>query len=304
MTTTFFKDAPNGGRRTWPWAVPLLLVVFFFAGQIVAIVPAIESGWIAEDEIETYPNILYMLFIVFGTVMLPLFLWLRFFERRSWQSVGMLGTNGQKGRFGRGFGLGLLMATLSVVGIWLLGGYGLETGDSIGAASFVPILLLAAGFVVQSSVEEIFFRGWMLSRMTERYGLMVGIFSNALLFTLMHAGVGGDEQFILTEFALFFVMTMAFSVFLSLLVVRQGSVWGACAWHAAWNWSFITWFGLPTTGIALNIKPLFVDLQIAKGASNWLTGGAVGPENSAVTALVLVLGCLLLARGLKLGKAL
>lgn len=303
MTTTFFKDTLAGGRRTWPWAVPFLLVLFFFAGQIVAIVPAIESGWIAEDEIETYPNILYMLFVVFGTVMLPLMLWLRLFERRSWQSVGMLSANGQKGKFGRGFGLGLLMATLSVVGIWLLGGYGLETQDSIGAARFGPILLLAAGFVIQSSVEEIFFRGWMLSRMTERYGFMVGIFSNAVLFTLMHAGVGGGEQFILTEFALFFVMTMAFSIFLSLLVVRQGSVWGACAWHAAWNWSFITWFGLPTTGIALNIKPLFVDLQIAEGASDWLTGGAIGPENSAVTALFLVLGCLLLARGLKLRKA-
>ncbi|SDD43126.1 CPBP family intramembrane glutamic endopeptidase [Kordiimonas lacus] len=299
MTTTFFQDALNGGKRTWPWAVPLLLVIFFFAGQVVAIVPAIESGWIAEDEIETYPNILYMLFIVFGAVMIPLLLWVRFFERRGLASIGLVRHTGAQRTFGKGFGLGAGMAALSVIGIWLVGGYAVEGPQDFMAVSYVPILLLALGFIVQSSVEEILFRGWMLSRLSERYGLWVGVLGNSMLFMLMHVGIGGDEPFKLGEFSIFFIMTMAFSIFLSFLVIRQKSVWGACAWHAAWNWSFITWFGVPTTGIALDIKPLWVDLMVKDGAPEWLTGGMAGPENSLVTMLVLIGGCVLLARGLK-----
>ncbi|MGB5346239.1 MAG: CPBP family glutamic-type intramembrane protease, partial [Woeseia sp.] len=93
---------------------------------------------------------------------------------------------------------------------------------------------------------------------------------------------------------LFTSTTLLFAVFLSFLAIREKSIWGACAWHAAWNWMFITWFGLPTTGIELNLAPLLGDLMAAPGAADWLTGGAEGPEGSVFTSIVLVAGCLLL----------
>lgn len=303
MNKTLIFEGTEGARLGRVWLVPLLLPVFFFIGQIIAIVPPIELGLMHQDEIETYPNILYMLFVVFGAPFLIFWGWLRFREKRSLASVGITFSSGWKRLFGRGFLLGGGMAALSVAGIWMLGGYGVETAQDFGAVSYLPILLLMLGFAFQSSVEEILFRGWMLARLSERYGLWVGVWGNAIVFTLMHAGISGDEPFVLSDFAIFFVMTMAFSVFLSFMAVRQKSVWGACAWHAAWNWSYITWFGLPTTGIALDIRPLFVDLQITEGAAGWLTGGMAGPENSAVTTTVLIIGCFLLARGLRAKSA-
>ncbi|NVJ97266.1 MAG: CPBP family intramembrane metalloprotease [Alphaproteobacteria bacterium] len=297
MNNSFFKDNRESARITWAWAVPLLLVVFFFMGQVAAIVPAIESGWISKDEIETYPNILYMLFVVFGAVMLPLLLWVHFFERRQIASIGILARQGAGALFAKGFSIGLLMASVSVVGVWLAGGYGLEHSQDFTAVSYGPILLLMLGFIVQSSVEEILFRGWMLSRLSERYGIWIGVIGNSVLFTLMHVELG--EVFDPFAFANFTAMTMLFSIFLSLMVIRQKSVLGACAWHAAWNWAYITWFGLPTTGIALDIKPFWVDLRIADGAPEWLSGGIQGPEASLLTTVVLLVGCLLLARGLK-----
>lgn len=299
MRTSIFTDSPEGVRTTWVWAVPILLVVFFFVGQIIAVVPAVESGMIHEDEIEAYPNILYMLTVIFGSVLLILGLWVRFFERKSLASIGMVLEPKGKAKLGWGYGIGLLMATSSVVGIWALGGYKIEGPQDFTLVSYVPIFLLALGFLVQSSVEEIMFRGWMLSRMSERFGLWAGVLSNATLFTLMHVEFSGEEAFSLIDFSIFTIMTMLFSIFLSFLAIRQKSVWGACAWHAAWNWSFITWFGLPTTGIALDITPLWVDLVMVEGQANWLTGGAVGPENSAITMVVLLIGCVLLYRSVR-----
>lgn len=299
MSVSIFPGDREGRRRTWVWAVPFLLVIIFFAGQILAIVPAIESGMIAEDEIEAYPNILYMLTVVFGSVLVLLGLWVRFFEGRGLASIGMTLEPQAKNKLGWGYGVGLVMATASVVGIWAFGGYGVERPQDFALVSYAPIFLLALGFLVQSSVEEILFRGWMLSRVSERFGLWAGILSNATLFTLMHVDFSGEEAFSLIDFSIFTSMTMLFSIFLSFLAIRQKSVWGACAWHAAWNWSFITWFGLPTTGIALDITPLWVDLVMDESQVNWLTGGAVGPENSAITTLVLLIGCVLLYRGVR-----
>lgn len=287
MKARIFDETPVNPRRVWAWTVPLLLVLFITFGQLSAVIPAVELGYLDIDRVETYPSILYVLFAAFGMGGLILFAWVRLFERRGLDSIGLALPLGRS--FRTGALAGLAMATASVLGIWLAGAYQVESPQDFMAVSYLPILLLAFGFLVQSSVEEIFFRGWMLQRVSERYGLWAGVISNALLFTLMHVDQGEDVQTV--DLIIFFTMTMAFSIFLSFMVIRQKSVWGACAWHAAWNWSFITWFGLPTTGIALDITPLWVDLVAVDGAPQWLTGGITGPENSAVTSLVLLIGC-------------
>ena len=280
------------GRKVWAWAVPFLGFIFIMAGQIIGLVPAVSTGLLDPEQIVTYPSILYMLFVIFGVIMLPLWLWLKFYEKRTFSSIGMTVSPGIRKHSLQGYGFGLLMAVTSVVAIWAIGGYGVETA-SIWAPSFIPVVLLMFGFLVQSSVEEIVFRGWMLSRVSVRYGLWAGVIVNSVVFMLMHLDFSGEETFDPIYIAIFVVMTMAFSVFTSFLVIRQKSVWGACAWHAAWNWSFITWFGLPTTGITLNVNPLFVDLANQKHMPSWLTGGSVGPENSIITMAVLVLACVL-----------
>jgi hypothetical protein len=121
----------------------------------------------------------------------------------------------------------------------------------------------------------------------------MGILGNSAMFTLLHIELDGRAPIMI---AMFLSMCFAFSIFLSLLTLKAKSIWSASAWHAAWNWLFITWFGLSTTGIALDLRPLCVDLMAREGAPEWLTGGATGPEDSIVTVVVLIVGCLVLLR--------
>ena len=58
---------------------------------------------------------------------------------------------------------------------------------------------------------------------------------------------------------------------------------------------FITWFGLPTTGIELGLTPLVADYMPAPDTAVWLTGGADGPEGSVLTPIVLLVGTLVLS---------
>ena len=133
-------------------------------------------------------------------------------------------------------------------------------------------------FGLQAGTEELIFRGWMMERLSARYGLLAGVVGNSLLFMLMHMEAGGSETGSILSTIVFNLMTFLLSVFLSLLVIRQRSIWGAAAWHAAWNWIFITWFGLPTTGIELGLTPLLTNLAPVDDAPFWLTGGPTGPD--------------------------
>ena len=85
-----------------------------------------------------------------------------------------------------------------------------------------------------------------------------------------------------------------FGLFISLYAVREGSLWGVCGWHAAWNWLLGLGFGLEVSGMKIDSLPLITDLTAAQGAAWWLTGAAFGPEASLVTTAVLLLGTIVL----------
>jgi membrane protease YdiL (CAAX protease family) len=303
MKTELFEIPSANCRRTWILAIPVLAFGFFIAGQLLTLLPADHFGLISKETIETYPTILYLIIGAFGMTALLFFAWLKFFERRSWASVGMGSGDGARRKYLLGFGLGLLMAASVVYTVRLLGGYEIEAEVDLQLRDLAPILILMCAFILQSGTEELIFRGWMLGRIAARYGLWAGVIVNSGLFALMHVDPDALSGLGLSGILLFVVMTLLFSVFLSLLVIKEKSIWGAAAWHAAWNWMFITWFGLPTTGIELNLVPLMSDLMPAPDAAVWLTGGTDGPEGSVFASIVLVLGCVWLLRSLHRQKA-
>jgi membrane protease YdiL (CAAX protease family) len=293
LSAPLFEPHSQRHRVTWPLALPLVVFACFILGQMLTVVPVVELGLIDHDAFETYPNILYTLAAPFTAILCLVLLWVKFFERRSLASIGLSYSAGTPKNLLAGYLTGIGMATLIVSCIYLVGGYQLEQQALTQAMTLLPVLLLLLTFSVQSFIEEIIFRGYLFSRFTERYGLWTGIAVNAILFTLLHLpGFDFDNRSLLT-LLLFAFMTLVFSVYLSLKVIETGSIWFSCAWHAGWNWLFICGFGLPTTGIALDIRPLVVDFGLDSQASDWLTGGIGGPEDSIVTSILLTLMCLL-----------
>jgi len=294
MKKVIFPEKTGNFRRTWTGAVPVLVFVLFIGGQVMVLLPAKLLGLITRETIETYPTVLYLVIGSFAMAALLFALWIKYFERRSFAGVG-LALGPLAGRFYiRGFAVGLLMGVAVVFTVWLLGGYGLESDTGFSAVDLAPVLIMMFAFLLQAGTEEVVFRGWMLGRIAERFGIWAGIIGNSLLFTLMHVQFGESAETSASRVIIFALGTLLFSVFLSLMAIREKSIWGAAAWHAAWNWVFITWFALPTTGIELNLVPLVADLTPLADSPIWLTGGAEGPEGSFLTPAVLALGCLLL----------
>lgn len=274
-------------RRTWSIAAVVLGAVFMVGGQALGVIPAIAlglmtvegrtGGWVAD---------LYMLVVMFSLTALMLSGWVLWFERRPLSTIGF-NEHGLK-RFVRGYliGLGFLVATVGV--IWAAGGYRVEGGGVFASAALgaglLPIGALLLGFIIQGSTEEMVFRGWLMQLIASRHGLVVALIVNAILFGLAHAGNTEPTK----ELALGVVNIVLFGTFIGLYAAREGSLWGVCGWHAAWNWLLGLGFGLEVSGQALKVTPLVVDLTATDGAPWWLTGASFGPEASVVTTVILL----------------
>jgi len=278
-------------RRTWTVAALVLMVVFFVAGQLLSIFGIERPLGYHSADLDTQWRPAAIMLAGFGFTALLILVWARLFERRP---PAALGLNGRAFvRYARGLlvGFGCLAAVVGLA--WALGAYRIEGAGVWTAptpALFIPILCLFAGYMIQGATEELMFRGWILQLVASRHGLVLGVVISTVVFAAMHAGNEAPSA----SLALGLANLLLFGGMLSLYAIREGSLWGVCAWHTAWNTLLGVGFGLDVSGSRIAVQSLVVDLAPAPGAPWWLTGGTFGPEASVATTAVLLAGCLVL----------
>lgn len=283
-------------RRTWTAAALVLAVVFIAVGQTLALAPGMlmglitvqgeETGWLGVAW--TLAGFAFIAGIVIG--------WVTLFERRGLATIGFNGS-GLK-RFLRGYAIGLVFLLVVVGLIAALGGYRIEGGGAFSTASvgaaLVPIVVLLIGFIIQGSTEEIVTRGWLMQVIASRHGLAWGVGLSSALFGLLHAANIDPSPELLTGV----LNVVLFGVFIGVYAAREGSLWGVCGWHAAWNWLLGLGFGLEVSGQVIDTTPLVLDLGTRAEIPWWITGAAFGPEGSIVTTGVLLIAtAVLIVRG-------
>ncbi|QIO89559.1 metal-dependent membrane protease [Stenotrophomonas rhizophila] len=144
--------------------------------------------------------------------------------------------------------------------------------------SLLHIGLLLLSFMFQASVEEVIFRGWMLSAVARKTNVAVAVLLVSLVFCFLHFSPHQPPLVILSTFL--------FSLFACAWTLRTGSIWGVMGWHTGWNWLLATGFELPVTGIDAHLPALLVALR-PQGLDT-LTGGAQGPEGSYLCSVFFV----------------
>jgi len=147
---------------------------------------------------------------------------------------------------------------------------------------FGIVLIFLFGFLIQGAAEEILSRGWMLQVIGARYKPWLGVIISTLFFSAIHLGNSGIN--IASVINLLF-----FAFFMLLLVMNDGSLWSACAWHSAWNWSLGNFYGLSVSGHGE--KTSIFDLNTV--GNELISGGGFGPEGSLVTSTVLIIAIIM-----------
>lgn len=225
--------------------------------------------------------------VPFGLLLAVLLAWVRFVEKRGPEAIGFIGFDKWR-NYLKGYAFGVA-GMLGIVGVtWLAGGYTATGAGTVWASprGLLVILLLVLGLALQSSVEELFFRGWLLRVLSRNANVPVAVVVSSALFTLLHFSRG---QTWLDTLAI-----LLFAFFCCCWALRSGNVLGVMGWHSGWNWILAVGFGLPLSGIDVGIPSLVVNL-VPQG-ERWLHGGLQGPESSVACVVYFVAGCALLLR--------
>ncbi len=195
----------------------------------------------------------------------------RFYEKRRITELSFK-------RLGRNVGMGLLLGfvlqSLTILVIYLAGGYAVL---DINPVHFL-IVPFAAGLYA-GIVEEVLFRGILFRIMEEKTGSYLALGISALIFGGLHLANPNSSIF----------MALAIAIQAGLLLgaayILTRNLWFPIAIHFAWNFTQSGIYGASTSGTTTTYTLLSSQIE----AHPLITGGAFGPEGSLqATAFCLV----------------
>jgi uncharacterized protein len=279
---SIYSQAPAGGWLPWGVLAPFVCLVLAVATQIPAALLLEHMGAIdANGDTIGTQGLMATLLIPFLAWGLAVLAWVLVIERRPLATIGLTKPGGVRSLLGGHFvGVGTISAVVAM--IWLAGAYHSTAylPALANPGSLINIAILLVCFLVQSSVEEIIFRGWLLSVITRRLNLIFAVALSSILFTFLHFTPG--QPWLVTG------NLMLFAVFACFWAIASNHVWGVMGWHAGWNWMLATGFEVPVTGIDAHVPALAVAL--APIGSDFVTGGAQGPEGSIMCTIFFACG--------------
>jgi membrane protease YdiL (CAAX protease family) len=278
--TSLFSQEPAKGWIPWGALAPFLLIFFVAAPVLATDGPFMRWGFVDHrgHPIGTLGLFVFLVipFAMTGALVLA---WVRLVERRPLRTIGLTPDGGAMS-FARGLGIGCATLGAVVAAIWAAGGY---RPEAFANAFFAPRDLIGIGvlflcFVVQASVEEIIFRGWLMSALARKFNVVLAVLLTCAVFTLLHYGRGQKPLITASAFL--------FSAFACVWALKARNIWGVMGWHVGWNWLLATGFELPVTGIDADVSALLVKL-VPQGP-DVLTGGSQGPEGSVICLIFFV----------------
>ncbi|MDA3953517.1 MAG: type II CAAX endopeptidase family protein [Bacteroidales bacterium] len=274
----FFALARTGKRITHIAIAIPIIIVFLLGGAVLS--EGIGSQLILKNIKFSEPfKDFYSLFFTFGAIIFMVWLWVRFFEKRSIRTLGFTAKGAFK-KYISGFLTGLIMLGIVIGLMALFGTIGfLENPEPFSLNFLGVMLLLLLGYIVQGASEEIIARGWQFQVIGARYRPWLGAVISSVIFALLHGFNTGVSP-------LAIINLLLFAFLLIFIILRDKSIWAACGWHTAWNWSMENIFGLKVSGS----DGLGSVLNLSTEGPNYLTGGDFGPEGSILTTIVLIAG--------------
>jgi len=168
--------------------------------------------------------------------------------------------------------LGVLMLALHGGHAFTLGKLALHGFRIIKFAAFWGVFFLIVAFA-----EEFLLRGYSLFTLSQAIGFWPAAVLLSIAFGAIHQLNPGEAWNGL-------VAASCIGLFFCLTLRRTGSLWFAVGFHAAWDWGESYLYSVPDSG---GVSPGHLFKSSLHGP-NWLTGGSVGPEGSALIFVLLI----------------
>ena len=269
-----------------PWSpLAAILAILFVAVPLILTSELLAAFKLVDDSGDPvgYTGLVAFLLVPFSAIFVTIYAWVRLIEKRQLSTLGLQADRLPQ-ELTKGVAIGVVTTLFLVASIWAFGYLKIDGLFSAFTSStaLAKISLLFLCFGVQSGAEEFLFRGWLMSAVRHRAGITWAVAISTAVFTFLHWSPGQPWYEILSS--------ISFSLFASALVIKTGSLAIAAGWHIGWNWLVGTGFGLPITGLDLNLPALL--FEALPTGSEIMSGGSGGPESSIFCSILLASLCL------------
>lgn len=232
-----------------------------------------------EVAVEIASSDIFMVSNLFATIAMTavVILFCRLIQKRKPDTIGFTGKGAGK-EYLIGLGVGFAMFSAAVLLSVVTGAIRIEgISGTFNAGIF---LLFTVGFMIQGMGEEVLCRGYVMVSVGRRYPMWVAVFTNAVIFAVLHLLNNGIS-------VLAFINLVLFGVFASLYFIKRGNIWGIGALHSVWNLVQGNFWGLSVSGMGTECSVISSTMIEGKDIIN---GGAFGPEGGLGVSVVLVAG--------------
>lgn len=254
------------------------------------ILQKIQIGFLLNDQ-----NILgtaISVFIEFGLMLAALAAWVLLVEKRSFMTLGLRSSQSLL-KFSRGCLYAGLLSIIIYIILIFIGQLKIESASNISLSLIFSVFLMFIVFCFQGGTEELLFRGWLLPILGNSGSIKSAILFSSFLFGYIHVRLNGIKFLLehgrtytnsLIVFILFVNIVM-YSILISIICLREKSIYTVIGIHGTWNWFQTSVFGSPVSGVIFNENSIF---SVKMSGANLLSGGEIGIEASIITSIVLI----------------
>jgi len=217
-------------------------------------------------------------------ITLSVFLARKYFDRRTFVSLGLKWDSHATRDIVFGILLAALLMTLVYLIEWAAGwltvkSFAWETQSTVQV--IFGIAAIALTYVIVGWSEELLSRGYWLQNISDGLNLFWGVLISSLLFALAHLGNPNWSLLAIVNIA-------AGGVFLAFAYLRTRQLWLPIGIHIGWNFFQGPVFGFPVSG-----TDSFILINHTVNGPELITGGAFGPEAGLIILPIIALGAAL-----------
>ena len=274
-----FKIIKVDNKIIYTLKVLLTTGLVYFAsliiGEILIIGGSYLFGYNATDKQLPYD---IMLICTFYGYIITIILFILFTRKINKIKLDKIGLNNNIKTFFKGMFIGIISLSLIIILLVLFGS--IKFNGINNNINWLFFILYLFGYLIQSTMEELVCRGYLLHRLKEKIPLVLAIIISILFFSIGHFNKMFEEGTLIGIIGI--INLVLISLIFVVMTLKDKNIYTAIGFHFIWNFSLFNIIGLNLSGLETNNSIFRIE-----SVNKFLTGYSYGIESSIICTIVL-----------------
>ena len=258
----------------------ILYFISLLIGEALIIGGSYLFGYNATDNPLPYD---IMLICSFYGYIITILIFIMFNKKKS--KLSNIGLNKNFKTFFIGIIIGIISLSLIIISLIL---FNIIKFNGINNnINWLLFSLYLGGYLIQSFMEELICRGFILHKLKEKLPIIISIIISILFFSIGHFNKMFDDGLLIGIIGI--INLIIISLIFVVLTLKHKNIYSATGFHFIWNFALFSIIGLNLSGLETTNSIFKMEV-----INKFFTGYSYGIESSIVSTIVLSLILLIL----------